>query len=120
MKTVYSDAHRQHAPAMELAGNRWFEREAHLCLVANRARAREVIARSGKVVAVLSGHAHWSHVAVLDGIPYITLQSLTENLDDDAPGRPARSFAVIEVDAQRFHLVTLGEEPQRLDLWRPS
>ncbi|MBN2193017.1 MAG: metallophosphoesterase [Polyangiaceae bacterium] len=105
---------------MDLEGNRWFEREAHLCLVANRAAIRQVIARSGKVVAVLNGHAHWSHVAVIDGIPYVTLQSLTENLDEDAPGRPARSFAVIEVDADCFRLATMGAEPQRFELRRSS
>jgi len=103
---------------MDLVGSRWFEHEPHLCRVANRAAVREVIARSGVVVAVINGHVHWSHVAVHDGIPYVTLQSLTENLDEDAPGRPARTYAVAEVDARGLRLRAFGDEPLRLDTRR--
>jgi len=103
---------------MDLRGSRWFEHEPHLCGVANRAAVREVIARSGVVVAVINGHVHWSHVGVHDGIPYVTLQSLTENLDEDAPGRPARTYAIAEVDATGFRLRAYGDEPLRVDVGR--
>lgn len=103
---------------MDLSDSRWFAREPELCLVRNRAAVREVIARSGKVVAVLNGHVHWSHVAFHDRIPYVTLQSLTENLDEDAPGRPARCYAIAELTPEGFTLREFGGEPLRLSVPR--
>ena len=40
--------------------------------------------QSGKVAAELSGHAHWNHLDLVAGIPYVTLQSLIENVHEDA------------------------------------
>lgn len=112
-----------HHPASELVltGNRWFERAPHICRVAERRKLREILRASGKVIAVFNGHVHWNHCDVIDGIPYVTLQSLIENLDDDAPGRPARASALCELDAQRLLIEIRGEEPARyqLELRRP-
>lgn len=104
-----------HHPISEqrVEGNRWFERAPHLCRVAERGKARGVLERSGKVVAVFNGHVHWNHLDVIRGIPYVTLQSLTENLDDDAPGRPAQAYAIVDIDERRLSVDVRGEEPQR-------
>ncbi|MGC4091711.1 MAG: metallophosphoesterase [Polyangiaceae bacterium] len=104
-----------HHPASEqrLHGNRWFERAPHLCRVAERGALRKVLEASGKVVAVFNGHVHWNHLDVIRGIPYITLQSLTENLDDDAPGRPASAHAVCDLDERRLQVEIRGEESAR-------
>lgn len=96
-----------------LAGNRWFERRTHLCRARNRRRVREVIEMSGKVLGVFNGHAHWNHLDVIREIPYVTLQSLTENLDDDAPGRPARAHAVVELDRGSLLVRVEGAERAR-------
>lgn len=101
---------------MQLEGNRWFARAPHICRVAERRRARAVIEASGKVVCVLNGHAHWNHLDVAGGIPYVTLQSLIENLDDDAPGRPARAFAICDVEPRRVFVRVEGEERARYQL----
>ena len=79
---------------MDLQGNRWFAKTPEICFVAERAEARQIIAESRKVIGVFNGHVHWNHLAMVAGVPYVTLQSLTENVDEDAPGRPARSFAI--------------------------
>jgi 3',5'-cyclic-AMP phosphodiesterase len=104
-----------HHPAseMDLAGNRWFEKAAHICRVAERRELRKVIEASGKVRAVFNGHAHWNHLGVMAGIPYVTLQSLIENLDDDAPGRPAAAHAVCDLDATRLSVRIEGADPAR-------
>ena len=104
-----------HHPAseMQLEGNRWFEKAPHICRVAERRELRKVLEASGKVVAVFNGHAHWNHLDVIAGIPYLTLQSLTENLDDDAPGRPAGAFAVCDLAPRRLSIQVHGEEPAR-------
>jgi len=96
---------------MDLAGNRWFEKAPHICRVANRREVREVLERSGKVKAVFNGHAHWNHLDVVNGIPYVTLQSLIENVDDDAPGRAAAAHALVDVSAKRLVINVFGEHP---------
>jgi 3',5'-cyclic AMP phosphodiesterase CpdA len=104
-----------HHPAseMQLVGNRWFENAPHICRVAERRKLREVIQSSGKVVAVFNGHVHWNHLDVISGVPYVTLQSLIENLDDDAPGRPASAWAICELTEHRLNVDIHGEESAR-------
>jgi 3',5'-cyclic AMP phosphodiesterase CpdA len=108
---------------MSLAGNPWFEEHPHICYVEERKAVRRVLEASRKVVGVFSGHVHWNHVDVISGIPYVTLQSLTENVDDDEPGlveddepgRPARTSAIVDVDpkARSLRVRVLGETPLR-------
>lgn len=104
-----------HHPAseMRLDGNRWFEKRPHLCRVVERRALREVIEQSGKVLAVFNGHVHWNHLDVIRGIPYITLQSLIENLDEDAPGRVAAAYAVCDLDDRRLVVNVYGAETAR-------
>jgi len=104
-----------HHPAsdMLLEGNRWFERAPHICRVSNRKLLRNVLEESKKVIAVFNGHVHWNHLDVIEGIPYITVQSLTENVDEDAPGRPAAAWAEAELTERRLTVHVVGEHPQR-------
>jgi Icc protein len=109
-----------HHPAseMRLEGNRWFEKRPNLCRVVERRALRDVVQRSGKVLAVFNGHVHWNHFDVIGGIPYITLQSLIENLDDDAPGRAAAAYAVCDLDERRLVVTVYGAEQQRYQVER--
>lgn len=103
---------------MRLEGNRWFEKRPHLCRVVERRAVREVIEASGKVLAVFNGHVHWNHLDIIKGIPYVTLQSLIENLDDDAPGRAAAAHAVCDLDDRRLVVNVYGAEQLRYQLER--
>ncbi len=103
-----------------LIGNRWFERSPQLCLIRRRKRLRELVAASGRVLLVVNGHLHWNQLSVHDGIPYVTLQSLVENLDDDRPGRPARAHGVVRVTPRRVLVEARGEESARYQWERPS
>lgn len=109
-----------HHPASDqvLEGNRWFERAPHVCRVAERKALRRIVEESAKVIAVFNGHVHWNHFDVIGGIPYITVQSLTENLDEDAPGRPARAFAICDVELRRLQVTVHGEETARYQVDR--
>jgi Icc protein len=111
-----------HHPASEqvLTGNRWFEDRPHLCRVAERGKLRQVFEASEKVVAVFNGHVHWNHFDVISGIPYVTVQSLIENLDADAPGRPAAAYAVCDVDERRVVVTVRGAETCRYQIERRS
>lgn len=104
-----------HHPAseMRLDGNRWFEKRPHVCRVAERRALQQVVSDAPRVVAVFNGHVHWNHFDVISGVPYITLQSLVENLDDDAPGRAAAAHAVVDLDERRLVVRVAGAEPVR-------
>ncbi len=110
-----------HHPAsdMRLEGNRWFEKAPHICRVAERKRLRSLFESSGKVLAVFNGHVHWNHLDVIAGIPYVTLQSMIENIDDDAPGRAARAYALCDLDERRLLVRVFGEETLRYQFERP-
>ncbi len=95
--------------------NPWFHDAPHVALVANRREVRKLIARSGKVRMVINGHLHWNHVDVHDGIPYVTVQSLIENLDDDGPGRPAEASAVVRVRDRSILVEVDGAAPTRYE-----
>jgi len=101
-----------HAAAeQDLRGNPWFEKAPEVALVKGRESLRRTIAASGKVRLVLNGHLHWSHVGIHDGIPYVTIQSLTENLEPDAPGRVASAWAVVELSEHHVVVRTEGGAP---------
>ncbi len=101
------------AADQDLTGNRWFEGSPHLCLVRERRAIRALFEAHGDVRAVFNGHLHWNHLDVINGIPYVTLQSLIENLDDDAPGRPAAAHAVVRASKKRIVVEVMGAERAR-------
>ena len=108
-----------HAAAdQHLVGNRWFEGRPHIALVQERKALRGLFegrleTGGRRVLAVFNGHLHWNHLDVVGGIPYVTLQSLIENLDDDAPGRAAAAFAVVHLTRSRVVVEVGGTEPAR-------
>jgi 3',5'-cyclic AMP phosphodiesterase CpdA len=101
------------AAEQELRHNRWFAEAPHLCLVKQRKRLRSILAACGRVRLVLNGHLHWNHVAVIDGTPYVTLQSLIENVHDDAPGVAAAAHAVVRISPRQVHIEVGGVQPVR-------
>jgi len=101
------------ASEQSLDDSRWWPGRAHLALVKERADLRRIFEHSGRVRAVLNGHLHWNHFDVIAGIPYVTVQSLIENLDDDGPGRAAAAHAVVHLSERRMVLRVLGSDPAR-------
>jgi Icc protein len=101
------------AADQHLVGNPWFEGRAHVCLVRERRKIRALLEQHGDVRAVFNGHLHWNHLDVVAGIPYVTLQSLIENLDDDAPGRAAAAHAVARLSPKRIVVEVCGAERAR-------
>jgi 3',5'-cyclic-AMP phosphodiesterase len=96
-----------------LDDSRWWPGRSHIALVKERAELRRVFEESGRVRAVYNGHLHWNHLDVIAGIPYVTLQSLIENLDDDAPGRPAAAHAVVRLSDRHMTVRVHGSDPAR-------
>jgi Icc protein len=104
-----------HHPAseQELGESRWWPGRAHIALVKERVELRRAFEESGRVRAVFNGHLHWNHLDVIAGIPYVTVQSLIENLDDDAPGRPAASHAEVHLGERGIAVNVRGNDPAR-------
>ena len=107
-----------HHPAGEqdLSDSFWFAGVPQLALVKERAALRQILEESGKVRVVFNGHVHRNHLDVIRGIPYVTIQSLVENLDADAPGRPAAAHAFARFDGTRCTVRVLGNDPARYQL----
>jgi len=109
------------AAEMDLRGNRWFEGAPDICLLApeQRRELRALLQQQGRVVAVFNGHLHWNHLFVDQGLPYVTVQSLTENVAEDAPGVPAAAFAVARLGPGWLQVDVAGAQPARYELsWR--
>jgi 3',5'-cyclic AMP phosphodiesterase CpdA len=104
------------ASEQDLEDSRWFQGRAHMALVKERAELRAILEESRKVRAVFNGHVHRNHFDVIRGIPYVTVQSLIENLDDDAPGRPSAAHAVVRLSKERIVVRVGGNDPARYQI----
>jgi hypothetical protein len=64
-----------------MLGNYYFETApgAGLAGYRNAARAREVIRNSPAATLAVAGHVHWNRLTTLDGVHYVSVQSLTES-----------------------------------------
>ncbi len=123
LEWVAADLHRARSPTLVfmhhsaseqcLEDSRWFRGLSHLALVKERAELRNILEASGNVRAVFNGHVHRNHADVIRGIPYITVQSLIENLDDDAPGRAASAYAIASMDERSLIVRVGGNDPAR-------
>jgi 3',5'-cyclic AMP phosphodiesterase CpdA len=104
------------ASEQDLSDSFWFKGLSHLALVKERQELRAILEESGKVRVVFNGHVHRNHLDVINGIPYVTIQSLIENLDEDAPGRPAAAHAVAVLDDARTAIRVRGNDPARYQI----
>lgn len=96
-----------------MTGNYWFEANRRYATYAETAAIRRVITGSGKVVLCLAGHVHWNKANVVDGIPYLSLQSLTESYTT-AP-EPAAAWSTVEV-GDGIHWCCHGADPMEMRL----
>ncbi len=92
-----------------LFGNPWFQGEPEACLIENRKEIRGILFESQKVIAVLNGHLHWNNISHHDGIPYISVQSATENFNNDDIA--ANAWGVVEIKDNMFKLMVFGNDP---------
>jgi len=94
----------------------WFRGRPNRALVQERRELRAIFEASSKVRMVFNGHVHRNHFDVIRGIPYVTIQSLIENVDEDAPGRASRAHAVVRIDSDRIVVRVHGEDPARYQI----
>jgi 3',5'-cyclic-AMP phosphodiesterase len=78
-------------------GNYYFERNPASSTYPGAERVRAVLRAATVPVVWVSGHVHWNTLTCVDGIPHITLQSLTE------------SFTTLPESAGSFGLLELSD-----------
>ncbi len=79
----------------DMTGNYYFEANPDLSRYTDTSRIREVLRDAGNVVLCVAGHVHWNKLNTVDGIPYLSLQSLTESFTT-APD-PAGAWSTIQI-----------------------
>lgn len=77
-------------------GNYYFQNNAALSCYPMAHRARTALAQARVPVVCLSGHVHWNTVTTIDGITYLTQQSLTESFT--TRGEPSGAMGLLELN----------------------
>ena len=67
----------------DMKDNYWFESNPERALLGNRKELKEILKTNKNIMAVFSGHQHWTKYLNEDNIDYHVLGSLTENINDD-------------------------------------
>lgn len=99
-----------------LIGNVWFEKYPHYCFCEERLELRQILEASKRVLAVFGGHVHQNSVSCINGIYYVTVQSLVERIErdggrdikdaerdskgggrDNNDAEPSRAYALVDV-----------------------
>ena len=98
-----------------MVGNFYFERLApRLGEYANSARARAIVRQHKNVLLAISAHAHWNRFHTLEGVHYITIQSVTESFTTFPD--PAEAWALLRLRPQLLQLDIYGRDGLRIEL----
>ncbi|MDB5237771.1 MAG: hypothetical protein JWM46_41 [Candidatus Kaiserbacteria bacterium] len=95
----------------DLTGNFWFEGKPSRGLLSNRQEVREILERSGKVIAVFNGHTHWNKMNVHNDIPYFNINSIVENFRND--DTPSGCYALVTIDSKSVSVDIRGTDAQQ-------
>jgi len=87
----------------EMKGNWWFEDSPECALLGNRKLLKEILEKENNLIAVFSGHQHWTKKLVENNVNYYILGSLTENINND--GIPDGVYFEIEVDDKKINVI---------------
>lgn len=87
----------------DMAGNWWFWDNPHNALLGNRAELKDILKTDENILAVFSGHQHWTKHHIEDGIEYHVIGSMTENLHED--DIPDGIYFVVELNGRDINIV---------------
>ncbi|MDR0462046.1 MAG: metallophosphoesterase [Christensenellaceae bacterium] len=87
----------------DLKGNWWFDRCNHeVGLLKNRNEVKQILKTDKNLLAVFSGHQHWTKTTIEDGIPYHVIGSVTENINGD--GKPDGIWFEVDVNGKELKI----------------
>ena len=84
-------------------GNYWFEKKPENALMKNRKEIKNIIKSDNNVIAIFSGHQHWTKQLKEDGKNYYVVGSLTDNVD--MKGIPDGIYLEIELENKNVKLI---------------
>jgi 3',5'-cyclic-AMP phosphodiesterase len=94
--------------------NYYFDRNTRIATYPELPRIQAALRSACVPVVCLAGHVHWNSMTRVDGIPHITLQSLTETCTTG--GEPAAAWALLEIDDTQISWQASGIEGFSLQL----
>ncbi len=97
-----------------MIGNIWFEHDPAGAAYREQVSIRAVLAAARCPLAAFAGHVHWNSFCVVDGIPHLTLQSLTETFTT-AP-EPSGCYGLLEVGGGMLQWTVRGLDALSLSL----
>ena len=83
----------------DMKGNWWFEQNSEAALLKNRKEIKKIL-NQHQVLAVFSGHQHWTKHITEEQINYYILGSMVENIHQD--GIPDGVYMVVEISNHEF------------------
>lgn len=87
----------------DMKGNWWFESCPEHALLGNRKELKEIIKNDKNILAVFSGHQHWTKHIIEDGVSYYVVGSMTENINND--GIPDGVYFIVEFDGEKINVI---------------
>ena len=84
-------------------GNYWFEKKLEAGLMNNRKEVKNIIKGDNNIIAVFSGHQHWTKQLNEDGKDYYILGSLTENID--MQGIPDGVYLEVKLEDRNVEII---------------
>jgi len=88
--------------------NFWFSGRPDLTFIKNHRQFLDTI--FGKNVKLaFNGHLHWNKKAVVNGVHFITVQSLVENTSGKVEGPPANAFTLVNLKDDFASIKTTGQ-----------
>lgn len=101
-----------------MTGNYYFqENPQYGGYLADGADIRRAIVDSGKVKLCAAGHVHWNALHTVDGIPFLSIQSLTETC---TTGEPAAAWATLELTEGEVRWRSFGLDGMSATLALPA
>lgn len=94
-----------------MKGNWWFESCPEDALLGNRKEVKEILKKDKNLLAVFSGHQHWTKKIIEDGISYYIVGSLTENIHED--GIPDGVYFEVDLEGNK---IDVKEHHLKLDI----
>jgi Predicted phosphohydrolases len=96
----------------DMKGNWWFEEAKEDALIQNRKEIKEILEKDNNLIAVFSGHQHWTKTTIENNIPYHVIGSLTEDIKSD--GVPDGIYFEVDLEKNKLkiteHHLKLNEE----------
>lgn len=86
----------------EMLGNWWFEKSPSHALLSNRQEIKDILENDKNILAVFSGHQHWTKTLVESGIDYHVVGSLTEDINSD--GVPDGIYFEVDLNDENIQI----------------